>query len=362
MGGDARNISDETLLGYLIGGLTDQETEFVETELDRSDALRQRLSDLRAMLEPLSAIEESFEPRADLVSNTMAQIAASSTPTDGSGESDGQARGSSPVRRSVSTSRFGGITNDWSEAPVGTRMAWLDSLVTVAAGIIFLSFLLPSVWLWRESARRMNCQDNIRNVGFAFLNFGNITASRSIPPIDRFGPLTFAGVCTIRLQDFGLLESANRLHCPSNGTMELPTSVPTSLQFAAASPEQQRIWRYLVGGNYAYNLGYWVDDAYVTPKVDQPIRFALIGDMWPSNYGVIDRLDAAMTLHGERGTNVMYNDGSIQWLRLPDAHNQPALDNPYLNANGEQGAGIGLADSCLGPNHYLPTFGLRAKR
>jgi hypothetical protein len=366
MGGDARNISDETLLGYLIGGLTDQESALVEAELDCSEVLRQRLSDLRAMLEPLAAIEESYEPRADLIDDTMAeieaQIASSSTHSDVSAGNGSTSGVSSAFPQSTPASRFGGITNDWSEAPVGTRVAWLDSLVTVAAGIIFLSFLLPSVWLWRESARRINCQDNIRHVGFALFNFGSITASRSIPAIDRVGPLTFAGVYSIRLKDFGLLESARRLHCPSNGILDLPPSIPTSVDFATASPEQQRFWRYLVGGNYAYNLGYLVDGQYVTPKVDQSVRFAVIGDTWPSNYGVIDRADTAMTLHGERGVNVMYNDGSIQWLRVPDEMGNSSLDNPYLNAHFEQSAGIGLSDSCLGPSHCLPTFGIRAKR
>lgn len=366
MGGDARNISDETLLGYLIGGLTDQESALVEAELGRSEALQQRLSDLRAMLEPLAAIEESYEPRADLVDDTMATIeslhSTSSIPTDGSNGHAGASGSSSAFSPSTPASRFGRIANDWSEAPVGTRVAWLDSLVTVAAGVIFLSFLLPSVWLWRESARRINCQENIRHVGFALFNFGRITASRSIPAIDRVGPLGFAGVYSIRLKDFGLLESARRLHCPSIGMLDLPPSIPTSVDFATASPEQQRFWRYLVGGNYAYNLGYLVDDQYVTPKVDQNVRFAVIGDTWPTDYGVIDRADAAMTLHGVRGVNVMYNDGSIQWLRVPDENGHSSLDNPYLNVHFEQSAGIGLSDSCLGPSHCLPTFGIRAKR
>ena len=46
--------SDETLLGYLLGALSDEESLAIEDQLAKSDALMQRLSDLRSMLEPFA--------------------------------------------------------------------------------------------------------------------------------------------------------------------------------------------------------------------------------------------------------------------------------------------------------------------
>lgn len=56
--------SDETLLGYLLGALSDEESLAIEDILAKSDALTQRLRDLRSMLEPF-ADELLAEDNAD---------------------------------------------------------------------------------------------------------------------------------------------------------------------------------------------------------------------------------------------------------------------------------------------------------
>lgn len=364
MSGDAPKPSDETLLGYLIGGLSDDENARIEGMLERDGSLRQRLRDLRSMLEPLAGgfVTEGFdpadsntasnttdsntddavyEPRAGLVSDTMSRIIEQE---------------SSKSHRSVG---FGGASNlDWSEAPIGTRLAWLDSLVALAAGIIFLSFLLPTIWRWRESARQISCAENLRNLGVALTGFADFSPQHRFPAINTSGPLTFAGVYAIRLQDASLLDSTKWLHCPSNDYIDFPMSVPTSSEFLTAAPDQQRIWRYVVGGNYAYNLGNLVNGKYQSPRSDSPVRVALVGDMWPKTLGAIDNVGSPIVLHGDRGANILYSDGSTQWIRIPDQVQGLAVDHPFLNADLEQGVGRGLNDACLAPSYWLPAADL----
>lgn len=364
MSGDAPKPSDETLLGYLIGGLSDDENARIEGMLERDGSLRQRLRDLRSMLEPLAGgfVTEGFdpadsntasntadsntddavyEPRAGLVSDTMSRIIEQE---------------SSKSHRSVG---FGGASNlDWSEAPIGTRLAWLDSLVALAAGIIFLSFLLPTIWRWRESARQISCAENLRNLGVALTGFADFSPQHRFPAINTSGPLTFAGVYAIRLQDASRLDSTKWLHCPSNDYIDFPMSVPTSSEFLTAAPDQQRIWRYVVGGNYAYNLGNLVNGKYQSPRSDSPVRVALVGDMWPKTLGAIDNVGSPIVLHGDRGANILYSDGSTQWIRIPDQVQGLAVDHPFLNADLEQGVGRGLNDACLAPSYWLPAADL----
>lgn len=350
MSGDTPKPSDETLLGYLIGGLSDDENARIESMLERDDSLRQRLRDLRSMLEPLASVfgaegsdsdEGGFEPRAGLVSDTMSRIVDQE---------------SSTTQRPVG---LGSTSNlDWSEAPIGTRLAWLDSLVAVAAGIIFLSFLLPTIWRWRESARQISCAENLRNLGVALTGFADFSHEHRFPAIDTSGPLTFAGVYAIRLQDASLLDSSKWLHCPSNDYIDFPMPVPTSAEFLAAAPDQQRIWRYVVGGNYAYNLGNLVNGKYESPRSDSAVRVALVGDMWPKALGAIDNVESPLVLHGDRGANILYSDGSTQWIRIPEQVQGLAVDHPFLNADLEQGVGLGLSDACLAPSYWLPVADL----
>ncbi|MFO0011200.1 MAG: hypothetical protein ACK553_00495 [Planctomycetota bacterium] len=334
-------FSDETLVGYLMGGLSEEEAASIDAALAGSEVLRQRLRDLRGLFEPLGESQETFEPRAQLVDETLAWIAQQSDTVE-------------PVREFSDEARL-----DWSEVPVSTRIAWMDSIVAVAAGIIFLSFLLPTVWQWREAARQFACAENLRNVGFGLLSYVNLSSSRQIPPIDVSGPMTFAGMYAIHLRDRELLESAGWVQCPSNRPVSTLSFIPTSQQFLSATPEQQRILSYLVGGNYAYNLGFLIDGKYQTPRLDAPVRFAVLGDMWPSTYGVVEQAEQPPILHGDRAANMLFNDGSIRRIRLPcssraGAFSNDSIDNPFLNSELEQGVGIGIDDACLGPSYWRP--------
>lgn len=349
--GDSREFSDETLLGFLLDGLPDEEMAQIEDALKGSDSLRQRLEGLKVLLEPLEETDEAFEPRADLVGEVVSLVAER--------ESESRMLRANSTRPELSDP----VRFEWSEVPASTRIAWMDSFVTITAGIIILSILMPTVWHWREAARQFACADNLRNVGFGLLSYVNLTNSREIPPIEISGPKTFAGMYAIHLRDRGLLDSPHWLHCPSNRAVPIPAHVPTSQQFLASTPEQQQILRYVVGGNYAYNLGVWINGKYRTPRLDSPIQFAVLGDMWPSNHGVVqDTLEAPM-LHGDRAANMLFSDGSIRLIRIPTSSDAgffsaASIDNPFLNRDLEQGVGIGYQDACLGPSYWRPTVGV----
>lgn len=356
MRGQSPEFSDETLLGYLLGGLSDEETAQIDHALIHSDLLRQRLADLRSFMEPVSAMDDSFEPRMGLVADTLSLVAA-----------EEEKREVSPLQ-SQGTMELSDVKRlDWSEVPDSARIAWMDSFVTIAAGVIFLSLLLPSIWQWREAARQFACAENLRNVGFGLLSYVHLSPSHQIPPIDVSGPKAFAGMYAIHLRDRDLLETPSWVHCPSNRLLSELAQTPTSEQFLAATPDQQVLLSYVVGGNYAYNLGVWIDDQYRTPRLDAPVRFAVLGDMWPSSNGVVQQTKQPPVLHGDRGANMFYNDGSIRLIRIPfraDAKSlsESAIDNPFLNREWEQGVGIGIQDACLGPSYWRPAIDIDRPR
>ena len=351
--------SDETLLGYILGGLSDQENAEIEELLIRDESLRLRLRDLRSMLEPLAdepGGDPELCPPPGLIEQTMAAIAQKSQDLlDAPISHASRPEHASPESGASDEHRVQEYTvceTHAAEVP-SNRVAWLDSLVTLAAGIIVLSFALPGILRWRESARQQECAENLRNLGSALSSFALFQPSHRLPAIEPSGPLAFAGVYSIRLQDNHLLDSRRWLQCPNESSTNWLVSIPTSQQFIDAPEPKRFVWRMLAGGDYAYHMGSIVEGKYQAPSIESPARVAWIGDRWPVD---LDQplSDRDFEQHGTRGLNVLYSDGSVQWLKLPKIHELASIDHPYLNRELKQAPGIGEADACLGPSHLLP--------
>lgn len=347
MSGELPIPSDETLLGYILGGLSDQENAQVEEALSQSQSLRERLRDLRSMLEPLAqepigqSTPENPEllPPSGLIESTMAAI---------SGQSQAV-----PETTEHPTPSFPFLASEPpSPESSSNRVAWFDSLVTLAAGVVILSLILPGILKWRESARRQECAENLRNIGSALSTFAHFQPSHRLPQIETQGPLAFAGIYSIRLQDNHLLESKRWLQCPNDAAESLLASIPTSRQFLDAPESKRFVWRMLAGGDYSYNMGSVVDGKYSAPSIESPARVAWIGDTWPvQQASFVD--DGDFEHHGSRGLNILYSDGSIHWIKLPKLSEISSIDHPYLNRELKQAPGLGESDACLGPSHLL---------
>jgi hypothetical protein len=327
-------INDESLLGYLMLALPTVEQQQIDALAQIDPVLRQRIDDLRALLEPLQKCTDEFEPRANLAKSTMAFIQQSS-------DAEKMACDGPSGQVSMSQPLF--------ESSRSTRLAWMDSIVALVASVIVLSFLLPSVWLTRESARRMSCAANLREIGEAFTSFAYGNPERKLPRIDVSGPLSFAGVYAMRLNDAGLLTESERLWCPSMSSVDVGQAIPTLKAYLAASPNVQSNWRHSAVGNYSYNLGNVVAGIYITPSIVLDRSFAIMGD----SLLMIDSDEDLGPIHGRNAANILYSDGSIQYVRV-DRIDAEQMDNPYLNKANQQAVGFGLEDCCLGPSFQFP--------
>ena len=365
------NPTDETLLGYLLGGLSDEENDAIETWLTTTQDAQQRLRDLRSMLEPFAS-ELNPNTRPDSQWRGNSEVASSTDcDIDDAVPSPGLVEGTLElIARSTATP----LPSD-ERLSFRNRFAWFDSLATLATGIIFLSILLPGVWRWRELARQHECADNLRKLGSSLITFAHFQPSHRLPAIETDGPLSFAGVYAIRLRDSQLLDSQQWLQCPTDSVANWDMRIPTSRQFIDANESQREMWRFIVGGDYAYNMGAWVDGKYQAPALESPARVAWIGDRWPikfekSNVGNIDlgnrnsantecaeiATDRDFEVHGFRSVNVLFSDGSVQALRLPKLDELVSIDHPYLNRQLQQAPGVDESDACLGPSYLLPAM------
>ena len=334
------NISDETLLGYLLFALPEAEQWRIESLAFEDESLRMRIADLRDLLEPMREAPQQFEPRSDLTESTMAFIQRATE----------EEKASSQKAACMSQPLF--------ENNRATRLAWIDSLVAFAAGITVLTVLLPSVWYSRESSRRNTCSANLRELGHALSLFSNGNADRQLPKIEANGPLCFAGIYAVRLQGKGLLESSKWIWCPAVGSMDVGQEVPTLQAFMAASPVIQERWKFTAGGNLFYNLGNIVESYYETPSLNGSGRshFPVLGDsiLPTDSEGENGPIHGFVAAHGSNVANVLYDDGSVRSVLFSQMNAASMIDNPYLNRDLRQAVGHGLGDSCLGPSFQNP--------
>ena len=341
-------ISDETLLGYLLGALDEQEQNSVHDALLRDRILRARLNALQAMSVPIADEDELYEPPARMVSQVMFDVSESdreSQQTDSSLiESPDRSDKRSPSQLSAE-----------NRSLIRTN-SWLDTGMSLTAAAIGFCLVAPAILQTRETARTSQCAAGLMTLGQQIRDFAFQNRNSRVPEIPTEGPLAFAGVYAIHLNDAGLLIEKQILWCPNAGDQRLTVvgmgkhRMPSAVELKMLSAERRRVWQHIAGGSYAYNLGVMINNQHTMPSIDDRSDIALLADA-PTQSPVAKMV---FTAHRGQASNVLYRDGRIRLLRLDHDYDGP--DHPYLNRNGVSEAGIESDDSAMGAS-YLPPLG-----
>ena len=353
----------EDLIGYLLGALEPHEMRRVAQWLEEDPEARRELDEIERSLRPLEEFYEPPEPPPqDLIARTLASLppmpnASDSSPPLGVSE---HAKDSTvaehrdkhdlvdlpKLQPSIDTIRNRGY-------------GWTDWLGAAAAAIVMLTVIIPALAAGRLEARKVACQDRLRQFGTAITQYVSHSPQERMPAVAETGREAFAGVFMIRLNEAGLLTDPGIRWCPS---LDQPPSTEAALTDLASVPslddlhvapvDQLRQIQQFAGGHYAYNLGVMEEDRLKSPRFEARASFAIMSDAPLS--GITDSTQHGKVLgHNATGINILYEDGRVRFIPLAGLEAMP--DHPLLNHRGEVEAGVSVDDATLAPS-WRPPF------
>jgi len=343
----------EDLLGYLMSALEPHEMRQVEQELRARPALREELEYLQRTIAPIDraiAVQPVIETPIDLVARTMAII-----PPMLAGTPSGSTISLTPATESGRT----------------LRHRWADLMVAGAAAAAVLCLLIPTIARERYEARKLACQDHLRQLGTAITAFVLQDHRNLLPKIAEEGSEAFAGMYAVRLADHDLLQEAALKWCPD---IEKSTAQPadnSALLLVKSHNLHQanerndidglRLLQQSAGGNYAYTLGVVDGGRYDAPRYEGRSQFAVLGDTPISGTEVGDDVvvEKLRWSHGDNGANLLFEDGRVQFVDMSSGRQFP--DHPFFNHRGSFEAGVNIDDASLAPSWRPPFIPVRQR-
>ncbi|MEX0818966.1 MAG: hypothetical protein WD070_05215, partial [Pirellulaceae bacterium] len=249
----------EQLLGYLLGALDDDEQIEVEQQIAAHPEWRDELESLALTLEPLAETYLEFEPPANLTERTCSLIPNRTTATP-----------------------CGGGLRPATRAEIRGRQRWSMADVVVMAGICLAGAMLffPAISQSRYAARLQACQNNLRELGFALVDYSEKAGQGRFPEVPSEGNRAAAGVYAPVLLSKGYLTDERKVICPSSMLAQRAADwkLPSLDEVDQASGRALLMIQQRMGGSYGYNLGVVVNGRHRAPRNRGRASFALMAD------------------------------------------------------------------------------------
>lgn len=335
----------DELLAYLLNDLDDEQRQRVEDRLEADPIWQHELERLSNYInaaqtestDQADASETESLPE-DLVSRTCSFVREASA----QGELSPAVL---PARLSESRD---------AAAPRKNRWTLLDLAVVASILAVIGSLIAPAIQESRESARRAQCQEQLRTLGLALNRFAE-QHNRRLPAI---GQHENAGMYAVKLLESGLIspdELRESLVCPSDSLAEEMRNdqeqlhVPTPKQLQQATQSELHFMVKRMGGSFAYRIGYFdrrgnYRQVKFTGSSSQPMMadrpsYEMVGFQSPN--------------HGTCGQNVLFQDGSVRYVQIciqtgPDRH-------WFLNEQDKHAAGMHQSDIVMGRSEASPS-------
>ena len=178
----------DSLIGYLLGALDEDETSRLEARLEQDPDLQARLRQAARSLRPLRMDDDDIEPPEGLACGTCCFV--------------------EKAKRLVALGRY---------ERAGTPPNWTVVDMTIAAGIFLAACLLffPAINNSRYHAQIAGCQNNLRHIGRALIEYSE-NAKGLFPRVPATGNLAVAGMYAPTLREQGFVLDDHVFLCPAS--------------------------------------------------------------------------------------------------------------------------------------------------
>ncbi|MEL7497228.1 MAG: hypothetical protein AAFN77_06425 [Planctomycetota bacterium] len=385
--------SQEDLLGYVLGALDAQEQRELQQQLDQLPDSEEQLLAIKASLSPLDlldtpghrpglarrtcelvanydAIEAAerlrFLDDCEAFANSPSRPSVGSIPSDSNSiadilvwadDADTAMTDERPIQ--AASTAAGSASSDQTSKLIPsdrrfslnpTSWSMMDMWIGVACLAILAGILFPVVSWGRYQSRLMACQDNLRQVGNAFMLYSSNNDNQFVA-IPADGNLSASGCYGPILKDAGLLNDDSLLACAGLGSSVAPVFIPTCQQvLAAATRTEINHYHQTMGGHYGYSMGHCEDSQYVAPRNGGQTFVVLLADR-PST----EQPGRTSLNHRGVGQNCLFADGRVGFVKGHAYGNDALFENDY----GVVAPGSSEFDNVIAPSHLSPTLGIQ---
>ena len=344
-----------SIIGYLLGALDDEELAKFEAQLKIDPELQAQVHEAAKSLECLHDDGEEFEPPAGLVESTCSLVEEMRhlpQPTNdvsellelgfAASEASHPRRPTNVVRRGYAG---GGSDNE----------KWTLVDVFVACSIVLIACLLlfPAINNSRYHAQIASCQNNLRSIGRALIQFSDANPSNSFPQVPQEGNLSFAGMYAPTLKSFGLVDDDSLFRCAASSfgfdrSSSETFRIPTIEELEQSSGEELLAAQQRAGGHFGYSLGVLKNGKVAAIKNQSRNHFALMSDS-PALYKIV-RVSPEMKREIHR--NVLFESGCVRVVCVETEC--WCGDQIFTNDHGFVSAGVHDSDAVIGASAASP--------
>ena len=371
------NPSQEDLLGYVLGALDATEQRNLQKQLDQQPETEDQLLDIKSSLVPLDLLDApGHRPglarrTCEMVANTDLEEATrrlefldrpvSFDDLDTSGLSPEPTKTkSSSLDRSIDLTLDSTAPEAPSSEPVKIvspvsgswhpgNWSFNDALVGVACLAVLAGVLFPVVSWSRYQSRITACQNNLREVGTAFMTYSSLNEKNQFVAIPEEGNLSASGCYGPILKDAGLLNDDSLLACAGLGSNVAPVFIPSCKQVMSANAEEASYLKTTMGGHFGHTMGHRKNNSYVAPKNGQA-HAVLLADRPSTN-----RPGRVSLNHGGNGQNCLFADGRVVFVKGHAYGSDALFENDY----GVVAPGSTDHDNVIAASHLSPIIAVQ---
>ncbi len=359
----------EELLGYVLGALDATEERNIQQKIESAPSLQKEVHKLQASLMPLDHLDNPSGSRPGLARRTCEWVAAATKDPDtieahyvpdhlsGLALSTQVAQTNAdlaPTQTPVAEIAAEEQTDENADGKVvlsPTRFQLLhphtwsfsDALAGIAIVAVMGGMLFPALSYQRFNSRKMACQDNLRCVGQALLQYSDLNGGRFVA-IPSAGRLSASGYFAPALKDAGFVEDDSIFNC-AGLAVEAPVQIPSMARLKSAHGSDLEYLKRNMSGHFGYSMGYGDGQKYQPLTNCGLTNTVLVADM-PS----VNQPGRRSINHGSWGQNCLFSDGRVEFIS-GDSIGEDAI---FVNDYGIVAPGTSPQDSVIAPSHLSP--------